>query len=60
SPDSGPNRVVVACNLSNEDAAALPSSEVDGGDLLICNCKDWRLDGDSLVLGPWAAVAFSW
>ena len=57
---SGPRRLVVACNFSGADAAALPADALDGGSVLIENCDDHRIQDGTLVLGPWCAVALAW
>ncbi|MEE1209286.1 MAG: alpha-glucosidase C-terminal domain-containing protein, partial [Parafannyhessea umbonata] len=57
---SGPRRLVVACNFSSADAAALPADALDGGSVLIENCDDHRIQDGTLVLGPWCAVALAW
>lgn len=54
------HRIVVAFNLSGDDARALPESAVEDGNVLLENCSDWRTDEGYLVLGPWTVVVFGW
>lgn len=54
------NRMVVACNFSNEEVLAIPAHEVDEGEVLISNCPDVLRDERGLVLRPYEAVALVW
>ena len=50
-------RLLVQCNYSGND---VPGLSVDGGELLIGNYGEARLEGGQIILRPYEAVAYIW